>query len=216
MPVVLLIEDDPGVRGALKLGLELEGYTVLEAPTAAEGLRQAARADLVICDVLLPGGDGFGAVRELRKVSQIPILMLTALDEVEWRVKGLREGADDYLVKPYALSELLARIEALLRRTSRSVEIYTYADLTLYPSKMEAWRAGRVLDLSPKALQLLQMFMEHAERLLPKETLMQRVWGDEIEPNTLEVHLSALRRALGEPALLHTLRGHGYILRDRE
>lgn len=211
---VLLIEDDLGVRESLKMGLELEGYTVLEAANGAEGLRQLAQApDLVICDVLLPGGDGFGVVREIRRSNNLPILMLTALDEVEWRVKGLREGADDYLVKPYALSELVARLEALLRRSRRDESLLSYADVVLFPARMEARRAERVLELSPKALQLLQCFLEHPERLLPKETLMQRVWGDGVEPNTLEVHLSSLRRALGEPNLLHTLRGHGYILR---
>ncbi len=214
MTKVLLIEDDRGVREALKLGLELEGYTVLEAANGAEGLRRLSETpDLIICDVLLPGGDGFGVVREIRRSNNVPVLMLTAMDEVEWRVKGLREGADDYLVKPYALSELVARLEALLRRSRREEELFAYADVVFFPQRMEARRAERLLDLSPKALQLLQCFLEHPERLLPKETLMQRVWGEEVEPNTLEVHLSALRRALGEPNLLHTLRGHGYILR---
>lgn len=214
MAWVLLIEDDLRVREALRLGLELEGYQVLEAASGAEGLRKLAEGpDVVVLDVLLPGGDGFGVLREIRRVSAVPVLMLTALDEVEWRVKGLREGADDYLVKPYALSELVARLEALLRRSKRSEELLSYADVVLYPRKMEARRGERLLELSPKALQILQFFLEHPERLLPKETLMQRVWGEEVEPNTLEVHLSALRRALGEPTLLHTLRGYGYILR---
>ncbi len=214
MALVLLIEDDLGVREALRLGLELEGYQVLEAASGAEGLRRLAEGpEVVVLDVLLPGGDGFGVLREIRRVSAVPVLMLTALDEVEWRVKGLREGADDYLVKPYALAELVARLEALLRRSKRSEEVLSYADVVLYPRRMEARRGERFLELSPKALQILQCFLEHPERLLPKETLMQRVWGEEVEPNTLEVHLSALRRALGEPPLLHTLRGHGYILR---
>ncbi|GIW25621.1 response regulator transcription factor [Meiothermus sp.] len=215
MTRVLLIEDDTGVREALRLGLELEGYGVLEAGSGAEGLRRLAEnPDVVVLDVLLPGGDGFGVLREIRRISAVPVLMLTALDEVEWRVKGLREGADDYLVKPYALAELVARLEALLRRSKRDEEVLTYADVVLYPHKMEARRGARLLELSPKALLLLQCFLQHAEHLLPKETLMQRVWGEEVEPNTLEVHLSALRRALGEPPLLHTLRGHGYILRQ--
>ncbi|MCS7067905.1 MAG: response regulator transcription factor [Meiothermus sp.] len=214
MALVLLIEDDRGVREALRLGLELEGYRVLEAASGSEGLRRLAEGpDLVVLDVLLPGGDGFGVLREIRRVSAVPVLMLTALDEVEWRVKGLREGADDYLVKPYALAELVARLEALLRRSKRDEEVLSYADVRVFPRRMEARRGERPLELSPKALQLLQCFLEHPEHLLPKETLMQRVWGDEVEPNTLEVHLSALRRALGEPPLLHTLRGHGYILK---
>ncbi|GEM87887.1 response regulator transcription factor [Meiothermus granaticius] len=214
MPKVLLVEDDPGVREALKLGLELEGYVVVEAENGAEGLRKLGdNPDLIVLDVLLPGGDGFGVLREIRRVSPVPVLMLTALDEVEWRVKGLREGADDYLVKPYALAELVARLEALLRRNRREEEVLSYADVVLYPRRMEVRRRGELLELSPKATLLLQCFLEHPERLLPKETLMGRVWGEEVEPNTLEVHLSTLRRALGEPNLLHTLRGHGYILR---
>ncbi|MCL6525564.1 MAG: response regulator transcription factor [Thermaceae bacterium] len=214
MPKVLLVEDDPGVREALKLGLELEGYVVVEAENGAEGLRKLEdNPDLIVLDVLLPGGDGFGVLREIRRMSPVPVLMLTALDEVEWRVKGLREGADDYLVKPYALAELVARLEALLRRNRREEEVLSYADVVLYPRRMEVRRRGEVLELSPKATLLLQCFLEHPERLLPKETLMGRVWGEEVEPNTLEVHLSTLRRALGEPNLLHTLRGHGYILR---
>jgi len=211
---VLLVEDDRGVREALKLGLELEGYTVLEASNGPECLRKLGEnPDVVILDVLMPGGDGFGVLREIRRKSSVPVLMLTALDEVEWRVKGLKEGADDYLVKPYALPEVVARLQAVLRRTRKEEAVLSYADLTLFPAKMEARRAERVLELSPKAFLLLKCLVEHAERILPKETLMQRVWGEEVEPNTLEVHLSALRRALGEPPLLHTLRGHGYILK---
>jgi two-component system response regulator MprA len=214
MPQVLLIEDEPGIREALRLGLELEGYGVMEAANGPEGLRRLKEnPDLIMLDVLLPGGDGFGVLREIRAQSSVPVLMLTALDEVEYRVKGLREGADDYLVKPYALAEVLARIEALLRRTNRNERVLSYADVVLYPARMEAHRGERVLELSPKAFLILKCFIEHAERLISKEALMQRVWGEEIEPNTLEVHLSALRRALGEPQVLQTLRGHGYILR---
>lgn len=214
MPQVLLIEDEPGIREALKLGLELEGYSVMEAANGLEGLRRLKEnPDLIMLDVLLPGGDGFGVLREIRAQSSVPVLMLTALDEVEYRVKGLREGADDYLVKPYALSEVLARIEALLRRSSRNEAVLSYGDVVIYPAKMEARRADRVMELSPKAFLILKCFIEHSERLISKEALMQRVWGEGIEPNTLEVHLSALRRALGEPQVLHTLRGHGYILR---
>ncbi len=214
MPTVLLIEDDLGVRGALKLGLELEGYVVLEAGTGSEGLRQMDQnPDLVMLDVLLPGGDGFGILKELRTRSQVPVLMLTALDEVEYRVKGLRMGADDYLVKPYALAEVVARLEALLRRSSTGKEVLSFADLSLHPASMETRRAGKVVEISPKAFALLKIFVEYPERILTKESLMAQVWGDEVEPNTLEVHLSGLRKALGEPALLHTLRGHGYILR---
>lgn len=214
MTQLLLIEDDPGVREALRLGLELEGYQVLEAINGTEGLRLLAQQpQLILLDVLMPGGDGFGVLREIRSRSQVPVILLTALDETEWRVKGLREGADDYLVKPYALSELVARIEAVLRRTLRPVQVLGYADLSLYPGRMEATRAGKTLDLSPKAFLLLRTLLEFSGQILSRETLMRQVWGEEVEANTLEVHLSALRRALGEPPLIHTVRGHGYILR---
>lgn len=214
MTRVLLVEDDSGVREAMRLGLELEGFSVIEATNGGECMRKLAEdPDIIVLDVLMPGGDGFGVLREIRSRSAVPVIMLTALDEVEWRVKGLREGADDYVVKPYALSELVARLEAVLRRTRREETVLAYGDIALYPAKMEARRAGAVLELSPKGYLLLKTFLEHAERVLPKEVLMTRVWGEEVEPNTLEVHLSALRRALGEPQLLHTLRGHGYILK---
>lgn len=214
MTQLLLIEDDPGVREALRLGLELEGYQILEATNGTEGLRLLAQQpQLILLDVLMPGGDGFGVLREIRSRSQVPVILLTALDETEWRVKGLREGADDYLVKPYALSELVARIEAVLRRTLRPVQVLGYADLSLYPGRMEATRAGKTLDLSPKAFLLLRTLLEFSGQVLSRETLMRQVWGEEVEANTLEVHLSALRRALGEPPLIHTVRGHGYILR---
>lgn len=214
MTQLLLIEDDPGVREALRLGLELEGYQILEATNGTEGLRLLAQQpQLILLDVLMPGGDGFGVLREIRSRSQVPVILLTALDETEWRVKGLREGADDYLVKPYALSELVARIEAVLRRTLRPVQVLGYADLSLYPGRMEATRAGKTLDLSPKAFLLLRTLLEFSGQILSRETLMRQVWGEEVEANTLEVHLSALRRALGEPPLIHTVRGHGYILR---
>ena len=138
--------------------------------------------------------------------------MLTALDGVEWRVKGLREGADDYLVKPYSLQELLARLEALVRRARRREEVLAYKDLRLYPRRMEAFRGERRLALSPKAFLLLKAFLEAPEEVLSKEALMRKVWGEEVEPATLEVHLSALRKALGEPSPIQTVRGYGYRL----
>ncbi len=218
---LLLIEDDPGVREALSLGLALEGFEVVTAPGGSQGLRllREGGIDLLILDVLLPGSDGYSVLRELRSSPDLdrtlPVLMLTALDEVEDRVRGLRSGADDYLVKPYALAELAARAEALLRRSCPAQTRLAYADLMLDLARMRARRGGRDLALSPKDFALLKVLALHAERLVGKEALMRAVWGEEVEPNTLEVHVSSLRRALGEPALIRTVRGYGYRLDAR-
>ncbi|GGM96999.1 DNA-binding response regulator [Thermus composti] len=209
---VLMVEDDPGVREALALGLSLEGHEVRHAERPQEALALLPWAEAVILDVLLPEGDGFSLLKEIRARSEVPVLMLTALDQVDWRVKGLREGADDYLVKPYSLQELLARLEALHRRVRRREEVLNYKDLRLYPRRMEAYRGERRLNLSPKAFLLLKAFLEAPEEVLSKEALMLRVWGEVVEPATLEVHLSALRKALGEPSPIQTVRGHGYRL----
>jgi DNA-binding response OmpR family regulator len=141
--------------------------------------------------------------------------MLTARDEVEDRVRGLRGGADDYLVKPYAHSELVARIEALLRRTRREDDetLLRCGSLTINPSRLEAKRDGMLLELTPKEFHLLKTFVRNEGRVLSKTALMQSVWGEAVEPNTLEVHLSSLRRALGVPPLIRTVRGYGYVFR---
>lgn len=209
---ILLVEDDPGVQEALALGLGLEGHEVRATASPKEALDLLPWAEAVVLDVLLPEGDGFALLREIRARSEVPVLMLTALDAVEWRVKGLKEGADDYLVKPYSLQELLARLEALQRRARRRDEVLTYKDLRLYPRRMEAYRGERRLALSPKAFLLLKAFLEAPEEVLSKEALMLRVWGEAVEPATLEVHLSLLRKALGEPSPIQTVRGYGYRL----
>ncbi|MDM7325091.1 MAG: response regulator transcription factor [Thermus sp.] len=209
---VLLVEDDPGVREALELGLALEGHEVRSTEGPKEALSLLPWAEVVVLDVLLPEGDGFALLKETRARSEVPVLMLTALDAVEWRVKGLKEGADDYLVKPYSLSELLARLEALARRAKGISQVLAYKDLRLYPKRMEAFRGERRLSLSPKAFLLLKAFLESPEEVLSKEALMLRVWGEEVEPATLEVHLSLLRKALGDPNPIQTVRGYGYRL----
>ncbi|KHG65332.1 transcriptional regulator [Thermus sp. 2.9] len=209
---VLVVEDDPGVREALALGLSLEGHEVKAVETPKEALALLPWAEAVVLDVLLPEGDGFSLLKEIRARSEVSVLMLTALDAVEWRVKGLREGADDYLVKPYSLQELLARLEALRRRAQRPEGVLAYKEIRLYPRRMEAYRGARRLNLSPKAFLLLKAFLEAPEEVLSKEALMLKVWGEVVEPATLEVHLSALRKALGEPSPIQTLRGYGYRL----
>ncbi|HEX7023057.1 MAG TPA: response regulator transcription factor [Trueperaceae bacterium] len=217
---LLVIEDDPGILESLELGLGFEGFHVLTATSGSAGLRLLRENDVavLILDILLPGSDGYSILREIRQSAApyraIPVLMLTALDEIEHRVRGLEAGADDYLIKPFALAELVARIEAILRRQKRE-EARAYSDVSLYPERFEARRGTRVLGLTPKEYLLLQAFVDHAERLLSKDTLMRLVWQEEVDPNTLEVHISSLRRALGSPPLIHTVRGYGYLLEDR-
>jgi two-component system response regulator MprA len=212
---LLIIEDDPDIRESLAMGLEFEGFRVAAVASGSEGLRylEAQPVDCLILDVLLPGGNGYSVLKELRqgRHRSLPVIMLSALDEVADRVRGLKYGADDYVVKPYDLSELVARIEAVLRRGQTPASLH-YHDLVLEPDKLRAKRGERLLQLTPKEYQLLQGFVENSERVLSKETLMAHVWGELVDPNTLEVHLSSLRRELGEPPLIHTLRGLGYIL----
>lgn len=212
---LLIIEDDPDIRESLAMGLEFEGFRVAAVASGSEGLRylEAQPVDCLILDVLLPGGNGYSVLKELRQSRHrsLPVIMLSALDEVADRVRGLKYGADDYVVKPYDLSELVARIEAVLRRHQTPASL-RYHDLALEPDKLRAKRGERLLQLTPKEYQLLQCFVENSERVLNKEALMAHVWGELVDPNTLEVHLSSLRRELGEPPLIHTLRGLGYIL----
>ncbi len=217
MTTILIVEDDVGVRESLALGLKLEGYTVLEAGDASSGLRcMAQQPDLVILDVLLPGSSGFSVLTEIRLRSSVPVLMLTALDELEYKLKGLRGGADDYVVKPYSLSEVLARIEVLLRRSKTESGKRQFEDVTLDPETMEVWRNGKQIDLTVKGFRLLSVLLEHPKRVMPRETLMNLIWGDEVDPNTLDVLIASARRALGEPSLIQTVRGVGYALKRKE
>jgi DNA-binding response OmpR family regulator len=172
--------------------------------------------DVVILDVLLPGIDGFSVLERLRKTSSVPVLMLTALDEVEYKVKGLRAGADDYVVKPYSLSEILARLEALLRRSKADIARTNFEDITLDAAALEVRRAGKRIEMTPKGLALLQAMLEHPKRVLPRETLMRSVWGEEVDANTLDALVASVRRALGEPSVIQTVRGVGYALRKKD
>ncbi len=211
---VLLIEDDAAVRASLALGLRLEGFEVLEAEDGAKGLGLLEQQpDLVLLDVVLPGMDGFGVLEQIRSKSVVPIIMLTALDEVSAKVRGLKSGADDYVVKPYSLSEILARIEALLRRSKTEVVRSSFANVTLDFITLEARRAGALLEVTPKGFRLLQVLFEHPQRVLARETLMRSVWGQEVDPNTLDALVAGLRRTLGAPNIIQTVRGVGYALR---
>lgn len=222
---ILLIEDDEGIVRFLRRALSYEGYVVEVATSGEEGLEKARaeKPDLIILDVMLPGIDGFEVCRRLRAEDvSTPVLMLTARTAVQDRVEGLDMGADDYLVKPFQLEELLARMRALLRRTRpEKPPQFTFADLVLDTGTRQAYRGDRVINLTPKEYELLELFMRHPRQVLTREQIYDRVWGYDFggESNILEVYIRYLRRKLeanGEPRLIHTVRGVGYVLRETE
>ncbi|MHB8618755.1 MAG: response regulator transcription factor [Chloroflexota bacterium] len=219
---VLLVDDDPAVLSSLRRALTVEGYEVLVAEDGEQGLAAAAshEPELVVLDVMLPGIDGLTVCERLRAVSPMPILMLTARDTVPDRVAGLDHGADDYLVKPFAVDELLARARALLRRSqTQAGEALAYEDVILDVTTREAFRGGEPLKLSPREYELLAVFMRHPRQALSREQLCQQVWGYafEGESNFVDVAVKELRKKLeagDRRRLIQTLRGHGYALRE--
>lgn len=219
---VLVVDDDPAVLSGLRRTFVLEGYEVSVAEDGEAALDQAHDRpfDLIVLDVMLPGLDGLEVCRRLRELSPTPILMLTARDTVPDRVAGLDHGADDYLVKPFALDELMARARALLRRSRAAHETaLEYADLTLSPATREAFRAGAPLKLTPREYDLLAVFLRHPRQALSREQLCQQVWGYafEGESNFIDVAVKELRKKLaadGGSRLIQTVRGHGYALRE--
>jgi two-component system response regulator MprA len=219
---VLIIEDDEAILRLLRRGLAYEGYQVDTALDGQSGLILArdVHPDLVILDWMLPGMDGLEVCRRLRTGGNVPILMLTAKDTVQDRVQGLDAGADDYLVKPFDLDELLARVRALLRRTqTERTQVLTFSDLNLDTGTRQAIRRGRMISLTAKEYELLELFMRHPRQVLTREMIFDRVWGYDFggESNVLDVYIRYLRQKLeveGETRLLHTVRGVGYVLRD--
>jgi two-component system, OmpR family, response regulator MprA len=224
MARVLVVDDEPAVRRALERALRLEAYDVELAADGEEALDALARspADAVILDVLMPRLDGLEVCRRMRKAGDhTPILMLTARDAIDDRVEGLEAGADDYLVKPFALRELQARLRALLRRAGEGAdgEVLRYGDLVLDPLAHEVRRGDRLIDLSKTEFLLLELFLRHPKQVLTRSVIFEHVWGYDFGPtsNALGVYMGYLRRkteAGGEPRLLHTVRGVGYVLRD--
>jgi two-component system response regulator MprA len=222
---VLVVDDDPQLRQALTRALELDGYTITTAGNGVKALELVTqdRPDVMVLDVMMPYVGGLDVCRTLRgRKDRLPILVLTARDEVGDRVAGLDAGADDYLTKPFALEELRARLRALLRRSTPDendeLAPLEYADLVLDPAAHTARRGNRPIDLTRTEFALLELLMRNAGRPLPRETIMDRVWGWESEPtsNSLEVFVGYLRRkteAEGEPRLIHTVRGVGYVVR---
>ena len=221
---ILLIEDDEAIVKVLRRGLAFEGYQVDIAYTGEGGLKSAKdnNPDLVILDLMLPGMDGLEVCQRLRTTSNLPILILTAKDALQNRIEGLDSGADDYMVKPFELSELLARIRALLRRTRQERNpILSFADLTLDTASRQAKRGARIIPLTAKEYELLELFMRHPRQVLTRELIFDRVWNYDFggESNVLDVYVRYLRQKLekgGEPRLLFTVRGVGYVLRESD
>ena len=225
---VMVVDDEPAVRHSLERALRLEGYEVTSFPDGAKALREIAIAapDAIVLDVLMPEVDGPEVCRRLRAAGdRTPVLMLTARDAVSDRVDGLDAGADDYLVKPFALEELLARLRALVRRAEPDPaddsvgDVLLFDDLTLDPRTREVTRGGRAIELTKTEFELLHLFMRHPRQVLTRTQIFEAVWDYDFGPrsNALEVYVGYLRRKTeteGEPRLLHTVRGVGYALRE--
>lgn len=221
---VLIIDDDPRITALLKRALNFEGYSTTVAGDGVEGLDKALKGnpDMVVLDIMMPEMDGWEVCRRIRAETDVPILMLTARDEVSDRVKGLDMGADDYLVKPFALEEFLARVRSMLRRQKAAKEgdrRLCFADIILDTGTREVFRDGREIRLTAKEFDLLLLFLEHPRQVLTRDLLMERVWGYDFsgESNVLEVYVGMLRQKLeevGEKRLVHTVRGVGYVLKE--
>ena len=219
---ILIIEDDTAILKVLQRGLAYEGYTVDVATDGRSGLNLAHdhHPDLVILDWMLPGMDGLEVCRRLRLQGGLPILMLTAKDTIQDRVQGLDAGADDYIVKPFNLDELTARIRALFRRTqTERNQVYQFADLTMDSDSRQVTRGSRLVPLTAKEYELLELFLRHPRQVLTREVIFDRVWGYDFggESNVLEVYIRYLRQKLeaeNESRLIHTVRSVGYVLRE--
>ncbi|MBA2455555.1 MAG: response regulator transcription factor [Nocardioidaceae bacterium] len=223
---ILVVDDDRAVRDSLRRSLEFNGYTVDVAADGAEALARVPLIgpDAIVMDVMMPRLDGLEATKALRSAgNDVPILVLTARDAVRERVDGLDAGADDYLTKPFALEEMLARLRALLRRAARSAEdeqtLLGFVDLTLDTATREVRRGERAVSLTRTEFALLELFMRRPRRVLERSFILEEVWGFDFPTtaNSLEVYVGYVRRKIeqdGEPRLLHTVRGVGYVLRE--
>jgi two-component system response regulator MprA len=213
---VLVVDDDASLRRMLERTLQAEGFEVTLAADGAAALVESERSapDLIVLDLAMPGIDGVAVCRRLRaKGLATPILMLTARDAVPDRVAGLEAGADDYLVKPFASEELTARLRALTRRQGDPRPLRSYADVTLELAARRATRAGRAIELTGREAQLLDLLLMAPGRLLTRERAIAEIWNGAAEPNVVDRYVTRLRRKLGSPALIHTVRGSGFELR---
>jgi two-component system response regulator MprA len=212
---VLVVDDDPSLRRMLERTLAAEGYEVTVAGDGGEALAAVERVapDVIVLDVALPSMDGLAVSRRLRSRGLgTPILMLTARDAVPDRVSGLEAGADDYLVKPFAIAELVARLRALTRRPDAGA-LLSYADLILDPAAGRATRTGRSIKLTGRELALLELLLRDATRTVTRERAIDEIWSGAAEPNVVDRYVTRLRRKLGEPKLIQTVRGVGFVLR---
>jgi len=221
MPTVLVVEDEPGIADFIRRGLSYKGYSVKVAHSGEEALELAQERlpDLVILDLMLPGMDGVEVCRRLRAADAVPIVMLTARDAVTDKVAGLEAGADDYITKPFAFEELLARVRAALRRRAPAGEdVLRVGDLVVAPASREVRRGEREIELTAREYDLLEFLARHAGEVVSKETIFEKVWGYdfEIESDAVKVYISYLRKKLnagGERDLVRSVRGVGYILK---
>ncbi len=233
-PRVLIIEDEPGIVDFIELGLNYEGFEVFSVNNGLDGLEMALTRpfNLILLDLMLPLLDGIEVCRKVRQVSPVPIIILTARDELDDRVMGLDAGADDYIIKPFQFKELVARIRAILRRQSldipkpgsnfatserpKSGQLIQVADLLLDVDTREFSRGSRAIELSLREFELLELFMRHPNQVLTRQTILDRVWGFDFtgDTNIIEVYVRYLRNKLGEPGLIQTVRGVGYALRQ--
>ena len=223
-PRVLLVDDDARLLDALRRGLSLSGFDITTAKEAGQALTcvESGWPDVMVLDIMMPGLDGLSLCRLVRERSDVRILMLTALDSVPDRVAGLQMGADDYLVKPCALDELIARIQALLRRSTTPAPAegrLSFGDVALDTATWTVYRSGEPLPTTAKEFRLLKVFLETPGRVLTREDILNAVWGDDakVESNVIDAHIANLRLKLesgNKPRLIHTVRGVGYVLKE--
>jgi DNA-binding response OmpR family regulator len=217
---ILIVDDEPNIIRLISMYLEREGFGTLAARSGSEAIEMVTRHNpsLVILDIMLPDVDGWEVCRELRRTSDVPIIMLTAKGELQDRVAGLDGGADDYIVKPFRFQELLARVRAVLRRRGKTLhQVLRYADVVLNRDTREVWRNGVAILLTPREFDVLELFLAHPRQVFSRETILNRLWGYHYigDTNVVEVHISSLREKLGDTdrRLIQTVRGVGYCLR---
>jgi two-component system, OmpR family, response regulator MprA len=220
MPRVLLVDDDRDLVALLARGFRYEGFDVCTALTGDDGLRLASGGDcdVVVLDISMPGIDGFALLHRLRLKSDVPVVMLTARDEVADKVAALGGGADDYVAKPFSFDELVARVRAVLRRRPEMSQRLEYADLVCDLGTREVVRGGRQIELTAREFDVLTHLLAHPRRVVSREAFLRAVWGYpvDVETNVVDVHVGHLRRKLGEPPLIRTVWGVGYSLRADE